>query len=89
MPPVPPVTDEPEPPIAKWLTPDPEAPKSVVAAAEVIVSFGAAKTVAGLVVVMLLLPDDVSATAEPETVSEDPGLRLRPSRSRSSNRSRR
>src|ERR1700761_2208173 len=61
--PVPPVMDESAPEIEKWLSPPPDAPNRVVAAAELIVSLGAAKTALGVVVVMLFPPLDVSATA--------------------------
>jgi hypothetical protein len=63
--PVPPVTDEPAPEREMWSTPPPDAPNKVVAAAEVIVSFGAAKTADVFSVVTSLLPEDVSAIAEP------------------------
>ena len=44
----------------------------MVAAAELTVSFAAATTVELFIVVMLLPPDDVSATTEPETVTDVP-----------------
>jgi hypothetical protein len=57
----------------KVVVPEPAPNRVVEPVAAVTVSFGAAKTAVLLVVVMLLPPDDVSATAvAPETVTAVP-----------------
>jgi hypothetical protein len=61
-PPAPPETELPEPEAVKCVTPE-LAPKIVDALEALTVSFGAAKTELGVVIVMLLLPPEVSATA--------------------------
>jgi hypothetical protein len=64
IPPLPPVMELPDPPALKTVVPA-LAPKSVAAAEPALmVSFGAAKTEVDLVVVIVLPPLEVSATAE-------------------------
>jgi hypothetical protein len=71
MPPEPPVTDVPAPLPLKNVVPEPP-PKTVEAAPDETVSFGAANTVAGVVRVMLFPPAVVSTTAlAPLTVTAE------------------
>jgi hypothetical protein len=71
IPPVPPVIELPAPLAVNCVTPDPP-PKMVEAAVAVTVSFGAAKTAVGVVVVIALPPAVVSTTAEaPVTVTAE------------------